>query len=254
MARSPMKPASRSAGRKCAYYEDRDLDGIRSTQEQQTVITDDRGMYEIPNIAPANYFLSVSAQPWYAAAVNGAPSLSPMQVNGPQPGTVNPALDVAYPTIFYPDATDSDDAIPIPIRGGERIEANMTLTAQHAVHLQLALARGQEGGAGVSIARNIFGQLEPMPMTVQTNNEGVMEISGVLPGRYEVTVSRSDGQSPPESTHFTADIAEGATQLNADSGAGEVTVSGKVTSPDSKIRFAASPWSRRIRGVTISPR
>src|ERR1700691_4275243 len=38
-------------------YEDRDLDGIQSTQEQQTVITDDRGMYEIPNIAPANYFL-----------------------------------------------------------------------------------------------------------------------------------------------------------------------------------------------------
>ncbi len=218
-------------------YEDRDLDGIRSTQELQTVITDDRGMYEIPNIAPANYFLSVSAQPWYAAAVNGAPS--PMQVNSPQPSTVNPALDVAYPTIFYPDATDSDDAIPIPIRGGERIEANMTLNAQHAVHLQLPLARGQEGGAGVSIARNIFGQLEPLPMTMQANNEGAMEISGVVPGRYEVTVTRSDGQSPPESTHFTADIAEGATQLNADSGAGEVTVSGKVTSLDSKIRFAA---------------
>jgi protocatechuate 3,4-dioxygenase beta subunit len=217
-------------------YEDRDLDGIQSTQEQQTVITDDRGMYEIPNIAPANYFLSVSAQPWYAAAVNGGPPQ--IQLNSTQPSTVNPALDVAYPTIFYPDATDSDDAIPIPIRGGERVEANMTLNAQHAVHLQLPLARGQEGGAGVSIARNIFGQLEPMPMTMQTNNEGVMEISGVLPGRYEVTVSRSDGQSPPESTHFTTDIAEGATQLNADSGAGEVTVSGKVTSLDSKIRFA----------------
>ncbi len=212
-------------------YQDRDLDGIRSTQEVQTVITDDRGMYEIPNIAPANYFLSVSAQPWYAAAVNGAPSPT-------QPSTANPALDVAYPTIFYPDATDSDDAIPIPIRGGERIEANMTLNAQHAVHLQLPLARGQEGGAGVSIARNVFGQLEPIPASMQTNNEGVMEISGVLPGRYEVTVSHSDGQSPPESTHFTTDIAEGATQLNADTGAGEVTVSGKVSSPDSKIRFA----------------
>ena len=214
-------------------YEDRDLDGIRSTEQVQAVITDDLGMYEMPNIAPANYFLSVSAQPWYAAAANG-----PMQANNAHAGTVNPALDVAYPTIFYPDATDSDDAIPIPIRGGERIEANMTLNAQHAVHLQLPLVRGQEGGTGVSIARNVFGQLEPASLNTQTNNDGVMELSGLLPGRYEVTVTHSDGQSPPESTHFTTDIAEGATQLNADTGAGEVTVSGKVTSPDSKTRFA----------------
>jgi hypothetical protein len=223
-------------------YEDRDLDGIRSTQEVQTVITDDRGMYEIPNIVPANYFLSVSAQPWYASAVNG-----------PQPGTVNPALDVAYPTIFYPDATDSDDAIPIPIRGGERVEANMTLNAQHAVHLQLPVARGEEAGTGVSIARNIFGQMEPASMTLQTNNEGVMEISGVSPGRYEVTVTHSDGQSPPVSTHFTTDIAEGATQLNADSGAGEVTVSGKVIFPDNKTRLAISLVASHPRRDYVAP-
>jgi hypothetical protein len=223
-------------------YEDRDLDGIRSTQEVQTVITDDRGMYEIPNIVPANYFLSVSAQPWYAAAING-----------PQPGAVNPALDVAYPTIFYPDATDSDDAIPIPIRGGERVEANMTLNAQHAVHLQLPVARGQEAGTGVSIARNIFGQMEPASMTLQTNNEGVMEISGVSPGRYEVTVTHSDGQSTPVSTHFTTDIAEGATQLNADSGAGEVTVSGKVILPDNKTRLAISLVAAHPRRDYVAP-
>jgi protocatechuate 3,4-dioxygenase beta subunit len=225
-------------------YEDRDLDGIRSTQEVQTVITDDLGIYEIPNIAPANYFLSVSAQPWFAAAVNGS--------NGPMQA-MNPALDVAYPTIFYPDATDSDDAIPIPIRGGERIEANMTLNAQHAVHLQLPFVRGQEGGTGVSIARNIFGQLEPASLNMQTNNEGVMELSGLLPGRYEVTVTHSDGQSPPESTHFTTDIAEGATQLNADSGAGEVTVSGKVTSPDNKTRLTISLVASHPRRDYIAP-
>jgi protocatechuate 3,4-dioxygenase beta subunit len=210
-------------------YQDRDIDGIRSTQQRQAFSTDDRGMYEIPNIAPGNYFLSVSAQPWYAAGVNGV--RSPMQSN-------DSALDVAYPTIFYPDAVDSDDAIPIPIRGGERIEANMTLTAQRAMHLHLPLARGQEGGASVSIERTVFGQLERMS-TVQMNDEGGVEISGVLPGRYQVAVSHSDGQSPPESTHFTADIADGATQLSADGGVGDVTVSGKVTPFDSKIRSAS---------------
>jgi protocatechuate 3,4-dioxygenase beta subunit len=210
-------------------YEDRDMDGIRSTQQRQMFSTDDRGMYEIPNVAPGNYFLSASAQPWYAAGVNGVHSA--MQSD-------DSALDVAYPTIFYPGAIDSDDAIPIPIRGGERIEANMTLAAQPAMHLHLALAPGQEGGVSVSIERTVFGQLERMP-AVQMNNEGGVDIGGVLPGRYEVSVSHSNGQSPPESTHFTADLAEGATQLSADGGVGDVTVSGKMTPFDSKIRSAS---------------
>jgi protocatechuate 3,4-dioxygenase beta subunit len=221
-------------GAQVHLYEDRDRDGLRSTQQRQTVITDDRGMYEIANIPPGNYFLSSSAQPWYAAAASG----QHLSMQYTQQSTVNSALDVAYPSIFYPDAISSDDAIPIPIRGGERIEANMTLNAQHAMRLQLPFAGSRDRGIGVSIAQNVFGQLEQMPTSIQLNNEGPIEISGVLPGQYEVTVSHSDGQSPPESTHFTADIADGATQLAADSSAGEVTVSGKVTSLDSKIGFA----------------
>jgi hypothetical protein len=217
-------------------YEDRERDGIRSTQQRQTVITDDRGMYEIANIPPGNYFLSASAQPWYAGPANRL--RSPVQSDNPQPGAVNSALDVAYPTTFYPNAIDSDDAIPIPIRGGERIEANMALNAQHAMHLQLHLAVIGDGGIGVSMAQNVFGQLEQMPTSIQMNNQGDVEISGVLPGQYEVTVTHSAGQPRPVSTHFTANIADGATQLTADSDVEEVTVSGKVTSSDSKVRFA----------------
>jgi hypothetical protein len=218
-------------------YEDRERDGIRSTQERQTVITDDRGIYEIANIPPGNYFLSASGQPWYAGSANRQPG-EVMEFNNTQPGAVNSTLDVAYPRTFYPGVINSDDAIPIPIRGGERIEANMTLNAQHAMRLQLPFASIRDGGIGVSMAQNVFGQLEPTPTSTQRNNEGGIEISGVLPGQYEVTVTHSEGQPLPESTHFAADIADGATQLAADSGGAEVTVSGKVTSLDSKIGFA----------------
>jgi hypothetical protein len=217
-------------------YEDRERDGIRSTQQRETVITDDRGMYEIGNIPPGNYFLGASAQPWYAGPANRL--RSPLEFNNTQPGAVSSALDVAYPRIFYPDGVNSDDAIPIPIRGGERIEANMTLNAQHAMRIQLPVASSRDGGFGVSMAQNVFGQLEPLPTSMQINNDGGIEISGVLPGQYEVTVTHSKGQSPPVSTHFTADIADGATQLAGGSGEGEATVSGKVTSLDGKIRFA----------------
>jgi Carboxypeptidase regulatory-like domain len=217
-------------------YEDRERDGIRSTQQRQTVITDDRGVYEIANIPPGNYFLSASAQPWYAGPGNR--QHSPMTIDSTQPGAVNSALDVAYPSTFYPNAIDSDDAIPIPIRGGERIEANMTLNAQHAMRLQLPLARSRGDGWSVSMAQNVFGREDPMPIGIQANDEGDIEISGVLPGQYEVTVTHAAGQSRPVTTHFTANIADGATQLSAENDVDEVTVSGKVTSLDSKIRFA----------------
>jgi hypothetical protein len=107
------------------------------------------------------------------------------------------------------------------------------------MRLQLPLAGSRDGGFGVSIAQNVFGQLEPMPTSIQSNNDGEVEISGVLPGQYEVTLTRSAGRSLPETTHFTANIADAATQLTADSDVAEVTVSGKVTSLDRKIRFAA---------------
>jgi protocatechuate 3,4-dioxygenase beta subunit len=217
-------------------YEDRERDGIRSTQQRQMVITDDRGMYEVANVPPGNYFLSVSAQPWYAGPGNRLHS--PAHLDIAQPAVVNPALDVAYPTTFYPNAIESDDAIPIPIRGGERIEANMTLNAQHALRLQLHLAIAADGGVGVSMAHNVFGQLEPMYTSTETNNQGDVEIGGVIPGQYEVTVTHSLGRSQPESSHFTANIADGATELAADNDVSEVTVSGKVTSLDSKVRFA----------------
>ena len=174
-------------------YEDRERDGIRSTQQRQTVITDDRGMYEMANIPPGNYFLSASGQPWYAGPGNRQGS--PMQFHDGRPIAVNPALDVAYPTTFYPNAISSDDAIPIPIRGGERIEANMALNAQHAMRLQLPLAGIRDGGFGVAMAQNVFGHLEQMPTSIQMNHDGGIEISGVLPGQYDVTVTRSAGQS-----------------------------------------------------------
>jgi protocatechuate 3,4-dioxygenase beta subunit len=219
-------------------YQDQDLGGIRATRQRQVVPADDRGMYEIANIAPGNYFLGVSAQPWYAAAVNSGQHT--IRFDDPQDNRADSPLDVAYPLTFYPNATDSDEAIPIPIRGGERIEANMTLTAQHAMRLQLPLTRTETGRAGISIEQTVFGQPEPTPTTVLTNNEGVVEISGVLPGRYDFTVTHADSSvSGPQSTHFTADVAEGTTQIGTDSGVAEVTVSGKVTSLDSKMRFAA---------------
>jgi hypothetical protein len=213
-------------------FEDRDRDGVRSTQQRQTVSTDDRGMYEIPNIAPANYFLSVSAQPWYARGMSGRMMDTTERLA--QESETTSELDVAYPTTFYPHATDSEEATPIPIKGGERIEIDVTLIAQHAMRLRLSVPRDEQGHFGVSLTRSVFGQAEQVTTGMQMSRDGVLEVDGVLPGRYDVTLTTYAGNHP-EATHFTAEVAGGATQLNEEGSADEVSVAGKVISLDTKI-------------------
>src|SRR5256884_1393749 len=58
-----------------------------------TALTDDRGSYEFPSLAPGNYFVSVAANPWYA--VHPVSSSADGTAN-PPPG-VAPSLDVATP-------------------------------------------------------------------------------------------------------------------------------------------------------------
>jgi protocatechuate 3,4-dioxygenase beta subunit len=55
-------------------FRDQDTEGIRSTRQQGGNMTDDRGAFEIADIEPGAYFLSVSAQPWYASQQHGSGS------------------------------------------------------------------------------------------------------------------------------------------------------------------------------------
>ena len=110
-------------------FRDQNTDGLRSNRQQGGNMTDDRGAFEIADIEPGAYFLSVSAQPWYANQQRGRPGS----------GSGNAALDVAYPTLFYPDVTDADAATPIPVKGGERLHADFIFHAERAMHLRIPI-------------------------------------------------------------------------------------------------------------------
>jgi hypothetical protein len=191
-------------------------------------VTDDRGMYELAKISPANYYLAVSGRPWYA---RGAGAF----IDPSHPTEFDPTLDVAYLTTYYPNVTDSDEATPIPVKGGEHIQMNMTLTPQPAMRLRLPLPQGNHGGYGASLTQSIFGEPEPMNTVMRSTQDGFLEISGVPPGRYEVTLQPPGGRPLTERTHFTAEVAAGTTELREESGAGEETVTGKVISFEGKI-------------------
>ena len=96
--------------------------------------TDDTGAYGFGQLAPGQYLLAVKAAPWYALH--------------PAPGrTANPELDVAYPITYYDSTTDEASATPIDLTAGARVEANITLQAVPALHLQV---RGPAQPAGLA--------------------------------------------------------------------------------------------------------
>jgi hypothetical protein len=94
----------------------------------------------------------VSGMPWYAVH----PMISTQAATG---GSVSPALDVAYPTTYYGGATEAEGASPIVIKGGERMQADITMEAVPALHIifhtvanryagRCAAGRTQSRGAG----------------------------------------------------------------------------------------------------------
>ena len=235
-------------------FEDEDTSGIRTTQHRQTVMTDDRGMYEIPGLRPGAYFLVVTAHPWYAQRVR---QMQPPAEGQDQDNSNTPSqnLDVAYPTTFYPGVTDQDAATPIPIKGGDRLEANITLAAQQAIRLRVKVPSLGEpglpvGSVSVALSQSIFGQVEPLPMQM-TGTQGAMEVEGVLPGHYDVTLSHFvPGQGEGATKHFSTDIGSGTTELSEDSAMDAISITGKVISSEGKLPASAgislrSPNSRR---------
>jgi hypothetical protein len=229
-------------------FKDQERLGIRSTVQRQSVMTDDRGIYQLARIDPGNYYLAVSAQPWYAQAIRHPQPMGKQEEDSP--------LDVAYPTTFYPQATDSDDATPIPIKGGERMQANVTLNAQKALRVRIRLPvqdSMQEGGFRLMVSQSIFGQVETVGVPAFQVQNGVMEIPGILPGHYDfeftphpLTRGLEPGASGPQQDpiQFSGEVSSGTTELTPQGAESEVTVTGKVTSTDGKIPSG---------GITLRP-
>src|ERR1700722_3609735 len=107
------------------YYDDHSS-GVDHIRQFRSAQTNDLGEYELTPLMPGTYFLSASSKPWYAVHphLDSTQSASEPAENPPP---IDRSLDVAYPTTYYPGVTEADDAMPIPIRGGERLEADIHL-------------------------------------------------------------------------------------------------------------------------------
>jgi hypothetical protein len=169
-------------------YSDDHQGGSHQIHSSRGGQTDDLGSYELPSITPGTYYLSVTAQPWYAVHPDRDPS---------QPQSmVDPALDVAYPVTYYPDVTDSDSAAPISIHGGEHLQFDLHLSPVPSLHVIVHVpASGSNQISFPQLEQSVFGNSVSShdSSTTRVLSPGTWEISGIPAGRYNIRVTGPSG-------------------------------------------------------------
>ena len=184
-------------------YRENHFQGVSRIFSFRSAMTDDQGRYEVTPLNEGTYFVSVKASPWYAvhptSTVEGAAS----KANPPSPSPqVDPSLDVVYPITYYGDATEAEDAAPIPVRGGDRLEADIHLNPVPSLHLIVHVPEDSTQGMSVPVLQrpSFDGVDEVENSNIQNVAPGVVELTGVAAGRYTVRMRDSSGhlQEPTE--------------------------------------------------------
>jgi protocatechuate 3,4-dioxygenase beta subunit len=162
--------------------------------------TDDRGFFDFNLLRPGNYFISVTAKPWYAIHPVTAPESA-----GHQAPQVSPALDVVYPTTYYNGASEADRATSIEVRGGDRLQFEIHLNPAPALHLILRVPLNEDGQQTNFTMPMLQKRTFDSVQLVQTEGmravaPGVYELSGVPPGRYTVRAQNSSSGQMEVST------------------------------------------------------
>ena len=199
------------------YYDDH-TSGVDQIHTYRSAQTNDQGVYEITPLMPGTYFLSASAKPWYALHPTSQPDDRRRKAN-PQgqtetdeteTSTFDRSLDAAYPTTYYPDATEADSATPIPVRGGERIEVDMHLNPVPALRLTFRVPEdGKSGFMYPQLQQSAFDSdtfVQTGP--VQRISAGVMELSGIPAGKYNVRLFGGGTQMQMNGVDLTKDGEE----------------------------------------------
>jgi hypothetical protein len=170
-----------------SYFDDHSSGGDQIRQSHVTQ-TDDLGAYEITSLMPGTYFLSASATPWYALHPTSTRSSKSADTANADGATFDRSLDVAYPLTYYADVTEADSAAPIPIRGGERVQVEFHLNPVPALHLLFRVHNhGNRGDIFPRLEQPAFdGSTFLQSDMVRTVSPGLVEITGVPAGRYNV--------------------------------------------------------------------
>jgi hypothetical protein len=149
-------------------------------ERDETEMTDDTGAYEFSGLDAGEYLLAVRAQPWYAMH-----QFEPGLENA-QESENETALDVAYPVTYFDSTTEEASATPIELTSGSRQEANVSLHAVPALHVDVS-APQKPGALPADVRQIVFG--EPLPDEYASRgfvrSGEALEVDGLAPGEYQ---------------------------------------------------------------------
>jgi hypothetical protein len=174
--------------------------GMKRTVRRGADTTDDEGYYEFSALAPGNYFVSVSAKPWYAFH-----SSPPARSGGSSSPGISP-LDVGYPTTYNNGATDSQSATPFPLQAGDHVQVDVHLSPVPVVHLTFRVPQDQQQFQMPQLQRRVFDTVEYVEHEgMQSIAPGVYELGGVPAGKYSVLLPDSQSGRPQQSSEISLD-------------------------------------------------
>jgi hypothetical protein len=158
--------------------------------------TDDRGMYELANLSPGNYHLSVHAQPWYTA--------SGQTVRGTTTDTsLDPSLDFAYPTTWFPGVSDPALAETIALHAGDTRQADFHMVPIPSIHMRILTPPRVNNGSNTPPAP-VFPIVQQVTsgaggqnfaqVTTHIDQQGQIDVGGLTPGVYQIRLAGGPGQ------------------------------------------------------------
>ena len=180
-------------------YAENHQGGMNRIERRGADVTDDEGYYEFTTLGPGNYFVSVSAKPWYAFHLSPSARSGGNSSPGPTP------LDVGYPTTYNNGATDSQSATPFPLQAGDHAQVDIHLSPVPVVHLTFRVPEDQQPGPRMpQLRKRVFDTFEYVGYDgVQSTAPGVFELSGVPAGKYTVVLPDPQTGRQQQSSEIT---------------------------------------------------
>jgi len=229
------------------YREDH-FSGTGRVRRINAAATDDQGAYEVTPLDEGTYFVSVRATPWYAVH----------PVTGRGPASVDRSLDVAYPITYYGDTTDTDDATPIPVRGGDHLEADIHLTPAPSLHLVFHAAEDAQRGVQPPLlqAPAFDGVEQIQAQGFQMISPGVYEVSGIAAGKYLVRMPDSAGgfKEPAEMDLSSGQELDSSSARSVSKIKAVVQVRGAASLPDDLHIALRNRKGRFVAWQLVSPK
>jgi hypothetical protein len=158
-----------------------------------TARTDDRGMYELANLSPGDYRLTVHAQPWYAA------NAQQNRGNDTDTLSLDPSLDFAYPVTWFPGVSDPALAETIVLHAGDTRQAEFHLVPIPSIHMRILTPTELSSGPNASprpVAFPIVQQISSsaagpgfVQITTRFDQQGQIDVGGLTPGLYQVRLA-----------------------------------------------------------------